>query len=374
MSSRTKPTDSSATARSHWDAFRPIRPWQPLWVALGVLFGLPALVLTYLRVVPPTDDAAALVASFISYALPAYLLSSCCFAVALVRARRRAVLGVLTGLSVGLLICHACWLAPMFVPDHRSATGATFTLLSLNMHLGGADAAQLAQQAETADVVVLLEATEASVQRLQPYGWHQRFRFSVGQLRSAAGDTILYSRYPVSQSASLPPGLIEQGRIQQGQIQQGQIQQGQSLQDQLQQAQFQQWITTVAVPRIGQVRIIAAHPCNPYCGFNLWYAEHQQLRNAARANLGRPLIVAGDLNAVDDHGPLLQMRRDGMESVTDILGAGWLPTYPANRKIPPLLPIDHILLDHFLTATSVRRVSIANTDHLGLVAQIARAG
>jgi endonuclease/exonuclease/phosphatase family metal-dependent hydrolase len=60
-----------------------------------------------------------------------------------------------------------------------------------------------------------------------------------------------------------------------------------------------------------------------------------------------------------------------MKSVIDILGAGWLPTYPANRTIPPLLPIDHILVSPQLTATSVARFSVPGSDHLGLKAKIA---
>jgi hypothetical protein len=53
------------------------------------------------------------------------------------------------------------------------------------------------------------------------------------------------------------------------------------------------------------------------------------------------------------------------------VGAGWLPTYPANRVIPPLLPIDHILLNRFLTATSLTSFDVDGTDHRGLLAQIA---
>ena len=45
-----------------------------------------------LRVVPPTDDATALIAAFIPYGLLAYLLAFVCLVVASARARRRAVL------------------------------------------------------------------------------------------------------------------------------------------------------------------------------------------------------------------------------------------------------------------------------------------
>lgn len=331
------------SGRSGWDSYGPARPFQALWVSLGVLFVLPGLAATGLRMLAPTDDAPALFASFVSYGLPFYLIAFFFFLIALIRSRRRGVLSVVTAATLLLLARHVFWLAPFFIPDDRPATTAGFTLMSLNMRFGEADPQQVAQEAKRADVVVLLEATSTAVTHLKGYGWAQRFPYEVGQAGDGSGDTIMFSRFPLRAESRLP------------------------------QSKFQQWIATATVPRLGPVSIIAAHPCNPFCGGNQFRSEHQALRAAVDANLGGPLVVAGDLNAVDDHAPMLQLRRDGMESVTDILGAGWLPTYPSDQKFPPLLPIDHILLNHFLTATSVNRFRVANTDHLGLIAQIAGA-
>ena len=85
------------------------------------------------------------------------------------------------------------------------------------------------------------------------------------------------------------------------------------------------------------------------------------------------MIMAGDFNAVDDHGPMQELRRLGLESATDVAGAGWLPTYPADRPLPPLLPIDHVMINKELTATSVTSFAISGTDHRGLVATLAGA-
>jgi len=120
--------------------------------------------------------------------------------------------------------------------------------------------------------------------------------------------------------------------------------------------------------------VLAVHPCNPFCGGSAWRTEHEVVRSAAAANRGQPLVVAGDFNAVDDHRPMRELRRDGLRSATDITGAGWLPTYPANGLIPPTIPIDHVLLSPELTATSVSTFGVAGTDHLGLLATIAGTG
>ena len=85
-----------------------------------------------------------------------------------------------------------------------------------------------------------------------------------------------------------------------------------------------------------------------------------------------PTILAGDFNAVDDHGPMQRLRRLGLRSASDIVGAGWQPTYPAGRRIiPPLLPIDHVLVNDRLTATSVTTFEVSGSDHRGILATLA---
>jgi endonuclease/exonuclease/phosphatase (EEP) superfamily protein YafD len=113
------------------------------------------------------------------------------------------------------------------------------------------------------------------------------------------------------------------------------------------------------------------HPCNPYCGGGRWRSDHQLINAIVASHQDEPLIVAGDFNAVPDHGPMQQLRRMGLRSADDLVGAGWMPTYPAGRRIPPLLPIDHVLVNKRLTATSVKTFAVARTDHLGLFATLA---
>jgi endonuclease/exonuclease/phosphatase (EEP) superfamily protein YafD len=327
-----------------WDSSRPSRGGLATLVAAGVLFSLPGLLATWLRLVPPSDDATALLASFIPYGILGYALSLCLFLIALIRARRRWALLIVTTVVAGLLALHASWLVPFFVADHRPATTKPFTLLSLNMYAGAADPQALLAQAQQADVVILVEATPEALNTLAELGLGTRFPYAVGDPKQAVSNTAIYSRFPLSDTT------LVQGTL------------------------FQQYVTTVAVPAIGPIRLIGAHICNPYCGNGRWAAEHAILRATVDANLNRPLVMAGDFNAVDDHGPMQLLRRQGLESATDIVGAGWLPTYPARRLLPPLLPIDHVMINNRLTATSIRTVKIPGTDHLGLITTIAGTG
>jgi endonuclease/exonuclease/phosphatase (EEP) superfamily protein YafD len=310
-------------------------------VVAGVLFGLPGLMATWLRLVPPNDDPTALLAAFIPYGVFAYLLSLCCFLIAVIRARNRGALLIITTAVAGLLTLNASWLVPFYVPDHRAATTKPFTLLSLNMYAGAADPHALLDQARQADVVILLEANPSALNTLATLGLGSRFPYAVGDPTVGVSDTAIYSRFPLSNSAAV------QGTL------------------------FQQFVTTVAVPDIGPIRLIGVHVCNPYCGNGRWAAEHAIVRATADTNLNQPLVMAGDFNAIDDHGPMQWLHRQGLESATDIVGAGWMPTYPANKLLPPLLPIDHVMINNRLTATSIHTVKIPGTDHLGLITTIA---
>jgi endonuclease/exonuclease/phosphatase (EEP) superfamily protein YafD len=326
-----------------WDS----QPWRPRFQ--GLLFSiaglalLPAIAATVMRVRPPADDATAQLASFIPYGLIGYLVALACLLVALLRARRRLVLTVITMGVAALTALQLAWLAPLFINDHRGATTPEFRLMSLNMFDGKADSRQVAERAAKADIVILVEATPDALLALKPFGWNQRFPYSLGDPKDGEFNTAVYSRFPLSHSS--PIGGTS----------------------------FQQWATTARVPKVGSVRLLAVHPCNPYCGGDRWAAEHQMLRDIVIDNLDQPLVVAGDFNAVDDHGPMQALRRLGLKSATDVAGAGWLPTYPADRPLPPLLPIDHVMINKGLTATSVTSFAISGTDHRGLFATLAGA-
>ena len=213
--------------------------------------------------------------------------------------------------------------------------------MSLNVFHGEADSSEVAERAAQADIVILIESTPSALAALQSFGWDKRFPYSLRRPEEGFSGTAVYSRFPLSHS-TLISGTT-----------------------------FQQWVTTVRVPAVGHIRLIAVHPCNPFCRSDRWTAEHQKLREAVIENLPNPLVVAGDFNAVSDHGPMQALRRAGLKSATDVAGAGWLPTYPANRPIPPLLPIDHVLINDDLTATSVTSFPVSGSDHRGLFATLA---
>lgn len=332
---------SSTAAPPVWDSRSAARPGQALLLAAAGLFAVPAVASTVLYLVPPADDATALVASFVAYGLFAYAVVLVCLLVALVRARRRPALGGLALLTALLTAGHLAWLGPLFVPDLRPARTEAFTVLVLNVYNGAADPGAVAAVAAQADVAVLVETTAPLQTALAAEGIDERFPHVVGDPRTEGSNTAVFSRFRLSRGALL-------GR-----------------------SNFAQWSLAVEVPDLGLVRLLAVHPCNPYCGGGRWAAEHEMVRAAVAAHGDGPLLVAGDFNAVDGHGPLQRLRRLGLRSATDLVGAGWIPTYPAGRALPPLLPIDHALVNDALTVTDLTAVTVPGTDHLGLLVTIA---
>jgi endonuclease/exonuclease/phosphatase (EEP) superfamily protein YafD len=327
-----------------WDTRRSSVAGQGVLLTVAGLFAVPAVASTVLRLVPPTDDTTALAASFIAYGLLAYAVVLGCLLAALVRARRRAALAALAGLTALLTSAHLAWLGPLFVADRRPVSTEPFTVLTLNLHRGEADPAVVAGLAERADVVVLLETTRAAQTGLAAEGWYDRFPYAVGDPRSEGSNTAVFSRFRLSRGTLL-------GR-----------------------SNFSQWSVAIEIPEVGLVRLLAVHPCNPYCGGGRWHTEHEVVRAAVAAHGSGPLMVAGDFNAVADQGPMQRLHRLGLRSATDLAGAGWLPTYPTGGRLPPLLPIDHVLVNERLTATAVTAVTVPGTDHRGLLATIAGTG
>lgn len=293
--------------------------------------------------VPARSDHWAIVTSFTDYGLLAYLLGLVGLLVAVGTRRSGLRVGALA-LTVVLSVVHLSWLVPLFTSDPRPpAAASAFRLLTLNLKYGGADAAEVVRAAADVDVVVLAEANEPAHDRLLTAGLRTRFPYErVGSLPMTGGaGTTVFSRFPITRTEPLPAVISHQN-----------------------------WDLTVDVAGLGPIHLVAAHPVRPHVGGDDWADDQARLRTSLPRG---PTVVAGDFNAVDNHLPVRRLAADGFRSTTDLAGAGWQPTYPADRRwLPPLVGIDHILLSPELTATTSRTVRIVGTDHLGVVATIAR--
>ncbi len=310
--------------------------------ALALIIGVAA---TVARSVPggTGGDVWAMLTTFTDFGLSGYVVAVVCFGVALALRFRPAALVALV-LSVVLGALHASWIVPRYVGDGESAVGTgRVSVLSENLMLGEADPEAVVANAQAADVLVVVEVTQAAADGLQQYGIGRRFPYEAGGTLPDHGahGTRIYSRFPISSSGPLTP------------------------------AAENNWLARVDVPDLGPVAVVAVHPVRPIVGDSRWWTEQEMLVAALPQQRA---IAAGDFNAVDSHPSLRQLRESGVRGADEIVGAGWQPTFPAQGGVPPLIMIDHILLSPDLTATAFRTVVIDGSDHRGVLATIALRG
>jgi endonuclease/exonuclease/phosphatase (EEP) superfamily protein YafD len=323
-----------------------------LAVAAGLLCAGAAALTTAARYLPPTSaptapDTWGVVTAFTDYGLAGYAAALVLLGLGLVLRRSRTGLG-LTVLALVLSVLHASWVGPAFVPGPRPAgSGPTIRVLAANLYFGRADPAAVAAAARAADVLVLTEVTAPARQRLRDLGVEQDLPYAGGgelPTRGAAG-TLVLSRFPVRATEPLPSEV-----------------------------EHQNWLVTLDVAGFGPVQVAAVHPSPPRQGRTVWAADHRLLR-AALARGSGPTIVAGDFNAVPSHWPMRRLRADGFRTSVDLAGAGWQPTWPADRSgLPPVVAIDHVLLSPEFTATAAGVQRIPGSDHLAVTATVVPVG
>ena len=121
----------------------------------------------------------------------------------------------------------------------------------------------------------------------------------------------------------------------------------------------------------GPVTMVAAHPVAPVFDAALAVEEADRLRWYLGSLPGpAPVIVGGDFNATWDHVRFRDLR--GLGYTDSVSGGrdGWVPTWPAGRRIPPLIGIDHVLARGAVAVGETETVEVDRTDHLGVLATV----
>lgn len=80
-------------------------------------------------------------------------------------------------------------------------------------------------------------------------------------------------------------------------------------------------------------------------------------------------LIMGDFNASIDHPTFRALLRSGLSDAAIEVGRGMKPTYPS-WSVYPRIVLDHILMSDNVSASILERITIAKTDHCGLVSQI----
>ncbi|MGV9634220.1 endonuclease/exonuclease/phosphatase family protein [Nocardia rhamnosiphila] len=268
-----------------------------------------------------------------------YLMGSALVGVAVFAAGRR---WGGAGLA-GVVAAAGIWTqAPLYTGGQGDDQGRTVTVMQANLLFDGADPRALVDEVRARQVEILTvdELTPAAVAALGRAGLDEALphrHLSPG--RTAAG-TGIWSSHPLSDTVEYDGFVLNQ------------------------------LSATVAIPEVGPVAVYAFHPVPPVYGTRVWADELSRLRAILeRAPADRPVLVGGDFNATYDHAQYRALSSGRFADAAVQAGAGHLVTYPADKRWPPLVGIDHILTAGG-RAVAVETVGLPGADHRALVARI----
>lgn len=254
---------------------------------------------------------------------------------------------VLTGVSAAVLALGAWAFGPLWVGGTGNAvaapTGPTIRVMQSNIMLGSADPAALVRQVHEHDVDVLTiqELTGPSAAALRAAGLEDVLPHAFLEPRDGGNGAGIYSRLPVSNGRVVDAMTLANLAV------------------------------DVDAGLAQPVVLYGVHPLPAYITPAAdWTAELQRLRDetdgaAAHDNV----IVSGDVNATYAHRAFRDLLRGGYADAADQVGAGIVPTYPADKGYPAVVGIDHVLTKG-ARATSLERIDVAGSDHHGLVVDV----
>ncbi len=266
------------------------------------------------------------------FAIPAAL------AVVLHLVAREWLSGAIAALWVYLLVITQ---APLFsATTYSPALEPAATVATLNMRFGEADPDAIVAMVRERDIQVLalVEITHDAVDALEEAGLGEMLPYSVDASTTLYQGAALYSATPIEDPA-VHGGMVSNAVS-------GTIRMGGSTVD--------VWV---------------AHPMVPGLRSHDAWSDDFDLLAHWLGEVESPAMLLGDLNATRENSGPRAIEDLGFTDAVDDAGAGFLPTFPANSAIPPLVAIDHIMAgSDVLTATDVTTVTIPGTDHRALVA------
>ncbi|MER7107070.1 endonuclease/exonuclease/phosphatase family protein [Streptomyces sp. NPDC000229] len=249
---------------------------------------------------------------------------------------RRPLLTAWAGGALAVTLWFTQPYGPAGTPAHGPVTGR-LRVLAANVEFGNATAELLATvRRERPDLVFVSECDPACARALTahyPYGAHVAAAGSAG--------SVILGTLPLTPEPALPG-------------------------------------TTMGMPgatvRVGDkdVTLRLAHPMPPLPGgIGLWKHELGLLRDFAAAHKGRPLVLAGDFNATQDHAAFRSVLDSGaLHDAARLDGAARTGSWPQNATPPPYAQIDHVLVSGHFSVRGTRFLDLPRTDHRALLVDL----
>lgn len=218
-----------------------------------------------------------------------------------------------------------------------------FRVLTLNVKGGRADPDSVLHSVRQlqVDILAVQEMTADWLAALQQAGITEVLPFSHTDPRAGSAGSGLWTRWPLTPLAPLPgmKNAVPRARVE---------------------------------PAGGQpVTVTVVHPAAPV-GWQdeRWQRDLEIIRSELAGTAG-PHLVAGDFNASRDHRVFRDILRAGFVDCADAARQRHWPgfTWPADRRYPPLMRLDHVLGSQAgCVVHQARTMRIPRTDHRGVLA------
>ncbi|GAA3233006.1 endonuclease/exonuclease/phosphatase family protein [Nonomuraea helvata] len=305
----------------------------------------PGTALTWLAVTPFAAWAVARVAGLERGSLPTQIMTATPYAAAgsLVPLLIAAVGRKRAATAVALLATTALGFSvlPRALGSAETTAGRPFRVMTINMLFGRADAVTIMKLVREFDPDVLStqELTPGAVSDLDAAGLEEVMPHRVLLPEWSAGGSGLYSRHPLEPLTGVMPPVGHQMPA-----------------------------ALISLPGGKPVEFIDAHPFPPLGDYVTEWNE--ALAAFPSASPDRIRIIAGDFNASLDHAALRGLLARGYKDAADTVGAGLIPTWPANKRVPPIITIDHVLVDRRVGVEEVSVRDVPRTDHRAVLAQL----
>jgi len=251
---------------------------------------------------------------------------------------KRAAAAVAGLVVMGAVATHA----PLYIGDADPAEGPVVHVMQTNILFGEADIAAVVSEVRERNIGLLTvdELSPEAVEALESAGIGTVLPHRHLSPGAAANGTGIWSAYPLSD-------IVEYDGFVMSQIS-----------------------ATAEIPGAGPVGVYAFHPVPPIFGTDVWAEELSRLHDILEQAPGkRPAVVGADFNATYDHSQFRVLLSGRFGDAAEQVGAGHLRTYPTDKRIPPVVGIDHILVAGGSTI-EVETVSVPGSDHRAVVAQL----
>ena len=274
------------------------------------------------------------------------LLSAIPLVVALVARRWAAVaVAVLTCLLFALALLPRAFAGPQ--PD---VSGPAIRVMTSNLFMGRADARAVVRlvREQRVDLLGLEELSAEELARLDAAGLRDALPHRDVDARPGAGGSGLFSRFP------LTPRKPYNSVGQNGEPR-----------------------AVVHVPGGQPFEVQVIHPPPPINGqAPLWRHMLSELPKPVLPDVsgspGRLRMLIGDFNATLDHDQLRDLLSgpNGFVDAANATGKGYRTTWPAGRRFPPEIAIDHVLIDPRMRADALSVHLVPRSDHRAVVATV----